>query len=73
MYTPQKIRVKITSPLIVFKLTARGRIMTVGAVAKSRKAVLIRNNFILNRAFRYRLEAPIAQTSGLQLHELSAG
>lgn len=53
VYTLQKIRVKIISPLIVFKLTARGRIITAGAVATSRKAFLIRNNFILNRALSY--------------------
>lgn len=52
-YALQKLRVKTISPLIVFKLTECGRIITASSAATSAKAVLIRNNFIFNRALSY--------------------
>lgn len=53
--TLRSIGVKIISPLIVFKLTECGRIITANVVVTSTKAFLIRNNFILNRALSYQL------------------
>lgn len=49
----RSIGVKIISPLIVFKLTECGRIITACAVVTRTEVFLIRNNFIFNRALSY--------------------